>query len=151
LANAQVSTTGAAALCFYPWLGWPHLERCFVRLGGFVVIRRDAGRAPAGLHLARLPGDPTPVLVVTGEVDVYEAPAFRAELFALVEQGHARVVVDCSGLAFLDSAGLAAFVDAQRRLATREGELVLRNLRPSTRRIFEITDLVELFSFETAS
>jgi anti-sigma B factor antagonist len=92
-----------------------------------------------------------PVLVVQGEVGVYEASAFRHELFALVDEGHSRVVVDCSGLAFLDSAGLATFVDAQRRLSARDGELVLRDLRPSTRRIFEITDLVELFSFETAS
>ncbi len=115
------------------------------------MTRRDAGRGPAALHLARLPADPEPVLVVTGEVDVYEAPAFRGELFDLVDEGHPRVVVDCSGLEFLDSAGLAAFVDAQRRLAARDGALVLRNLRPAARRIFEITDLVELFSFETAS
>jgi anti-sigma B factor antagonist len=112
---------------------------------------RDASRAPSGLQLTRLPADPAPVLVVTGEVDVYEAPAFRSELFALVDEGHRRVVVDCSGLAFLDSAGLATFVDAQRRLEGRGGELVLRGLRASTRRIFEITDLVELFSFETAN
>jgi anti-sigma B factor antagonist len=115
------------------------------------VTRRDAGRAPAALQLSRLPADPAPVLVVAGEVDVYEAPAFRAELFDLVDEEHARVVVDCSGLTFLDSAGLAAFVDAQRRLAGRGGALVLRDLRPAARRIFEITDLVELFSFETAS
>jgi anti-sigma B factor antagonist len=112
---------------------------------------RHVSHAPTGLQLTRLPADPVPVLVVRGEIDVYEAPAFRTALFALVDEGHRRVVVDCSGLAFLDSAGLATFVDAQRRLEARGGELVLRGLRAATRRIFEITDLAELFSFETAS
>jgi anti-sigma B factor antagonist len=102
------------------------------------------------LVLARLPADPAPVLVVTGELDVYEAPAFRAELSAIIDEGHRRVVIDCAGMAFIDSAGLATLVDAHRRLAANDGELVLRAVRPASRRIFEITDLVTLFAFEDA-
>jgi anti-anti-sigma factor len=109
---------------------------------------RDTSRSTPGLELVRLPADPAPVLVVTGEVDVYEAPAFRAELFAIIDEGHRRVVVDCAGMAFIDSAGVAALVDARRRLDAHDGELVLRALRPASRRIFEITDLVGLFGFE---
>jgi anti-sigma B factor antagonist len=97
-----------------------------------------------------LPADPAPVLVVSGELDVYEAPAFRAELLSIIDEGHRRVVVDCAGMAFIDSAGLAALVDAQRRLVGIDGQLVLRAVRPSSRRIFEITDLVTLFAFEDA-
>jgi anti-anti-sigma factor len=51
-------------------------------------------------------------------------------------------------MGFIDSAGLASLVEAQRRLAPHDGELVLRGLRPPSRRIFEITDLVGLFRFE---
>jgi anti-sigma B factor antagonist len=90
------------------------------------------------------------VLVVTGELDVYEAPAFRTELFAILDEGHARVVVDCSGMSFIDSAGLAALVESQRRLAARDGQLVLRGVQPASRRIFEITDLTDAFVFEGA-
>jgi anti-sigma B factor antagonist len=100
--------------------------------------------------LARLPADPAPVLVVTGELDVYEAPTFRNELFAMVDEGHGRVIVDCSGMGFIDSAGLAVLVEAQRRVGVHDGELVLRGLRPASRRIFEITDLVGLFTLENA-
>jgi anti-sigma B factor antagonist len=114
------------------------------------LTSRETGRGTPGLHLARLPADPAPVLVVTGELDVYEAPTFRAELFDILDEGHRRVVVDCAGVSFIDSAGLAALVEAQRRLDGRDGQLVLRGLHDATKRIFEITDLTDAFTFEGA-
>jgi anti-sigma B factor antagonist len=117
-------------------------------MGEARLTPRETSRSTPGLELVRLPADPAPVLVVRGEVDVYEAPGFKAELLSIVDEGHHRVVVDCAGIAFIDSAGVAALVDARRRLEGNGGELVLRSLRPATRRIFEITDLVGLFVFE---
>jgi anti-sigma B factor antagonist len=101
-----------------------------------------------GFRVRRLPGDPAPVLAVAGDLDVYEAPGFRNELEAIVDEGHRRVVVDCSAMTFIDSAGLAALVDMRRRLDARDGVLVLRSLSARSRRIFEITDLERLFEFE---
>jgi anti-sigma B factor antagonist len=95
-----------------------------------------------------LPDDGAPVLVVTGEVDVYEAPTFRHELLGIIDEGHERIVVDCSGMRFIDSAGLASLVEAQRRMSARDGTIVLRGMRPATMRIFEITDLESLFAFD---
>jgi anti-sigma B factor antagonist len=112
------------------------------------LTSRETSRGTPGLQLVRLPDDPAPVLVVTGELDVYDAPSFRNELFAIIDEGHRRVVVDCSGMAFIDSAGLSVLLESQRRLAAHEGDLVLRGLRPAQRRIFEIADLVEIFTFE---
>jgi anti-sigma B factor antagonist len=98
----------------------------------------------------RLPADPAPVIVIAGDVDVYEVPSFRAALGAVLDEGFERVVIDCSGMTFIDSAGLALLVDVQRRLAARGGELVLRGVRPASRRIFEITSLTTMFTFDDA-
>jgi anti-sigma B factor antagonist len=114
----------------------------------FAVTQSETSRGTPALRLARLPADPAPVLVVTGEVDVYEAPTFRSELFGLLDEEHERIIVDCSGMNFIDSAGLAALVDAHRRAASRGGTIVLRGVRAASRRIFEITDLVNLFEFD---
>jgi len=101
-----------------------------------------------GFRVRRQPADPAPVLAVAGELDVYEAPGFRNELEAILDEGHRRVVVDCSAMTFIDSAGLAALVDMRRRLEAHDGVLVLRGLSPRSRRIFEITDLVRLFELD---
>jgi anti-anti-sigma factor len=101
-----------------------------------------------GLQLVRLPADPVPVLVVSGELDVYEAPTFRAELSAMVEEGHERVVVDCMNMTFIDSAGLATLLDAARRLHARDGVLALRHVRPATRRLFEVAGVVDAVEFD---
>ncbi len=105
----------------------------------------EAMRGMPGLRLTRV-ADAAAVLLVAGEVDVYEAPTFRNALFAIIDEGHDRLVVDCSGMTFIDSAGLAALVDARRRMG--DGEIVLRAVRPASRRVFEITELASLFSFE---
>lgn len=101
-----------------------------------------------GLELVRLPADPAPVLVVSGALDVYETPNFRNALFAIVDEGHDRVVVDCMGITFVDSSGLGVLVDASRRLHERDGSLVVRHAPPPTRRLFDLAGVDGYFEFD---
>ena len=60
--------------------------------------------------------DGVAVVVVTGEVDMVAAPLLRAAFDAIHPDEH--VYVDCAGVGFVDSAGLAALCDmAQRNVA----------------------------------
>jgi len=59
-----------------------------------------------------------PVLVLGGEWDLDNADVLRATLSDLVATGVARIVVDLSGTAFLDSTAMQAFVSTmQQRVA----------------------------------
>ena len=61
-----------------------------------------------------LTADGRPLLTAIGEIDLSNATAFRARLAAAVTPDQ-RVVVDLTGVNYLDSAGLAAlFVHADR-------------------------------------
>jgi anti-anti-sigma factor len=62
-------------------------------------------------------------------------------------QQSARVVVDLSGVTFMDSAGLNALVGAYHR-KVRDGELRLVGMRSNVRRVFEITGLLAPFQDE---
>ncbi|ACQ78890.1 anti-sigma-factor antagonist [Beutenbergia cavernae DSM 12333] len=64
-----------------------------------------------------------PVVSVTGEVDVYTGPVLREELEKALARGTTGVVVDLSGVAFIDSTGLGVLVTAHRQLASRGGRL----------------------------
>jgi anti-sigma B factor antagonist len=87
-----------------------------------------------------------PTVVVEGEVDVATAPALRDELYRLVEHGSSRVVVDLSGMDFIDSTGLGVFVGALKRAREAGGGIELRGLKPSARKVFEITGLNSAFT-----
>lgn len=59
-------------------------------------------------------------ICVSGELDLFAAPALREELMAHAEVAHGpELVLDLSGVEFMDSAGLKPFVEAQDLLNHR--------------------------------
>jgi anti-anti-sigma factor len=82
------------------------------------------------------------VLRVGGEVDVASVEQFRNAL--LDAQQSRQVVVDLSGVTFMDSAGVNAVVGAYHRIPL-DGELRLIGMQSNVRRVFEITGLLQLF------
>ena len=87
-----------------------------------------------------------PVLRVRGEVDVYTSPALRDELYRLIDGGATHVALDLAEMDFIDSSGLGVFVGALKRIRERDGDLELRSLQPSTRKVLEITGLTQVFT-----
>jgi anti-anti-sigma factor len=49
---------------------------------------------------------------------------------------------------FLDSAGISLLIQAKKRLASGESDLVLRDPQPHIRRVLEISGVTELFRIE---
>jgi anti-sigma B factor antagonist len=81
------------------------------------------------------------VVAATGEVDVFTAPGLDAEITALVEQGHSRLVVDLSGVSFLDSTGLGVLVKGLKTARDAGGSMHLVVTSERIRKIFDITGL----------
>lgn len=109
------------------------------------------GSVPVGEHgedfrLSTDEGPGGPVLRVQGEVDVYTSPALRDELYRLIDGGAERVAVDLTAMDFIDSSGLGVFVGALKRIRERSGDLELRAIQPSTRKVLEITGLTQVFT-----
>lgn len=86
------------------------------------------------------------VLAVHGEVDVYTAPQFRAQLIALVEAGQRNIVIDLEGVEFLDSTGLGVLVGGLKRARTNHGDLVLVCTQRRILKVLEITGLTRVFT-----
>lgn len=66
-----------------------------------------------GLEISVQRRDDAVLVVVTGELDLTAAPRVVAELKQLRAQGGV-IVVDLSGLTFLDSSGIAALLESHR-------------------------------------
>ena len=85
-----------------------------------------------------------PVVAVSGEVDVYAAPALREGLTELLSGGRS-VVVDLTGVGFLDSTGLGALVAARTTASERGASLPLVCTHKRILKLFTITGLDGVF------
>lgn len=74
--------------------------------------------------LTKRPDNGVAVVVAAGEVDLASAEALEQETTAaLVRADTTEVVVDLSGVTFLDSSGISALIK-ERRLADEHGKLM---------------------------
>ena len=83
----------------------------------------------------------TVFVAVTGDLDLWSAPALEQRLGACIERGQCWIVVDLSRASFLDSSGLGALTNSMRRIERKGGRLVVINTDPQLRRVFELTGL----------
>jgi anti-sigma B factor antagonist len=85
------------------------------------------------------------VVAVAGELDVVGGPDLRQQVMTEVREGHHHVVLDLTGVDFIDSFGLGVIVGALKRLRLLDGELRLVVPEPRLRRVFEVCDLDRVF------
>ncbi len=89
------------------------------------------------------------VFNLSGDLDVHTSKTAKRELLSLVEDPKLlRLVLDLSGVAAIDSAGLGLLLVANRRLWERGGALVLRGTRPVVCRALAATHMIDLFQIE---
>jgi anti-sigma B factor antagonist len=86
-----------------------------------------------------------PIVLVEGEIDIAVAPQLRNHLESLLDGGNASIVVDLSGVSFLDSTALGVLISTLKRCHASEGELCLVATDPQVLRVFEITGLTDVF------
>ena len=81
------------------------------------------------------------VVAAAGEVDVFTAPGLDAAISAGLAAGHPRLVVDLTGVTFLDSTGLGVLVKGLKGAREAGGSMHLVVTSDRIRKIFEITGL----------
>jgi anti-sigma B factor antagonist len=91
-----------------------------------------------------LPDAPN-VLPLEGEIDLHVSPRVAASLSAIIDQKPPRVVIDLSGVSYIDSSGLAVLIEGMQNVEAYGGKLVLAGLQDNVRPIFEIARLDQVF------
>lgn len=88
------------------------------------------------------------VLFLQGELDLYSRPHLEREFKRIEASGLERMIVDLSGLDFMDGAGMHALLGAQRRATAAGREFWLRRGPRDVHRLFVLTGVEPLFRFE---
>ena len=82
------------------------------------------------------------VLIASGELDIMGAPRL---VEAMPDEGHTRVIVDLSGVGFMDSSGLRALLESRKSAIDGGRPFALARPSAAVSRVLELVDLTREF------
>lgn len=85
------------------------------------------------------------VLPLEGEIDLHISPSLTAALNKMIDDKPKQLVVDLARVSYIDSAGLAALIEAMQKVEAYGGKFALADLQETVRSIFEIARLDQVF------
>ena len=90
--------------------------------------------------------DQSAVVRLSGDFDLHSCAGLRAVVENLLVPGAGQVVLDLSGVTFIDSSGLGTLVGLQKHANEVEVGLALGALTPQLQKIIDLTGLSGAFS-----
>ncbi|HUR87275.1 MAG TPA: STAS domain-containing protein [Solirubrobacteraceae bacterium] len=99
------------------------------------------------LTLTSEPDDDGHVIRLFGELDIASAEMLERELERVEATDAPRIVVDLSGLTFMDSTGIRLLLTTHKRQQDGADRLRLRRGPDSVHRVFELSGVVEILPF----
>jgi anti-sigma B factor antagonist len=87
------------------------------------------------------------IVKVTGDITLNKGGdvLLKDKVQSLIQQGHKNLLVDLSGVAYVDSAGLGELVQAYATTKNRGGALKLLNVTKRLRDLLVVTKLLTVF------
>jgi anti-sigma B factor antagonist len=112
------------------------------------AVGHDAPQPVSTFALTVRPDERGDLLILSGELDLASAPLV-VEAADLVGQTAAPdVIVDLSGLQFIDATGLSALIEVREHLAGKGRTMSLRGTPTCVHRVLKITGLTDGFLHE---
>jgi anti-anti-sigma factor len=103
--------------------------------------------APLYISVESLPNGTT--LTVRGEVDIATAKQLRDAVLRHLAAARS-LSLDLEGVAFMDSSGLHALIECQRRAALLGHSLIIARAAPAVDRLLQVTGTTTLFERATS-
>jgi len=85
------------------------------------------------------------VVSVEGFVDAHTAPEFEQQIQEEIEAGRNRIVVDCSQLTYISSAGLGVFMGFIEEARDNGGDIKICGIIPKVRQVFDLLGFDAIF------
>ncbi len=85
------------------------------------------------------------IVTLDGELDFDSVLDLRTELLRLADRKAPKVLIDLKQVQYIDSSGLAAFVEFHQRLKKYEGKVAFFNLSEGVRNVFQVSKLDLVF------
>ena len=96
------------------------------------------------IHIKRLQEDGTDILALIGEIDASSSIELDLAIAKSVGEGYSKILIDCSSLDYISSAGLGVFMSYIEEFKDRGIRMVLFGMSDKVANTFSILGLNEL-------
>lgn len=86
------------------------------------------------------------IVAVEGKIDTLNAAEFEKYILPYTESEGFNLVLDCSNLAYISSAGLRVLLVNAKKAKAMSGQFYLKNLNASVKQVLDITGFTPLFN-----
>jgi anti-sigma B factor antagonist len=98
------------------------------------------------MHIATRQQGTSTVVDVQGDIDLYNSPEVRKIILEeLKEKKVPRLIVNLSGVRYIDSSGVASLVEGLKVSRTLSSRFMLYGLSPAAREVLELSRLIRVF------
>jgi len=101
------------------------------------------------IHIKRLQEDGADVIALVGEIDASSSIELDLAIAKSVGEGSSRILVDCSALEYISSAGLGVFMSYIEEFRDKRIHMVLYGMKEKVINTFQILGLAELLNIST--
>ncbi len=86
------------------------------------------------------------MVVLSGRLDTTNADKFQQDIAPLMQGDAPDIEIDCTDMEYTSSQGLRMFLMLQKSVTARKGNLVMRNMKPNVKEVFDITGFSNIIS-----
>jgi anti-sigma B factor antagonist len=98
------------------------------------------------IHIKRLQEDGADVIALIGEIDASSSIELDLAIAKSVGEGYIKILVDCSALEYISSAGLGVFMSYVEEFKDKNIRMVLYGMNEKVANTFQILGLNELLN-----
>ncbi len=85
------------------------------------------------------------IISLSGDIDMDTSPELRKQLLLLIDQRTPVIMVDLDNVTYIDSSGIATFVEGLKAMMAYSGRLKFFGIPPRVKEIFTFSKLDKVF------
>lgn len=87
-------------------------------------------------------------VTLEGRLDTVTSSEFEKNLAPYLSMSAVKLIMDCSGMEYISSAGLRVVLMAHKNITAKGGLFVVRNLSKEVRSVFDMTGFSRILTIE---
>ena len=88
------------------------------------------------------------MVVLNGRLDTTNAERFQQDIAPLMAMESPDIEIDCTDMEYTSSQGLRMFLMLQKSVTMRKGTLVMTNMKPQVKEVFDITGFSSIIKIQ---